>query len=103
MKKVLFILVIISFIACDQEPRLASIDTIPSIDAFVGEKIELKVSHTPAEALVPAFLFLSDDESVATVNKQGVVVCRQVGTCTIHIATADTRFSTACVVNVRPN
>ena len=103
MKKVLFSLVIISFIACDQEARLASIDVVPTIDALVGEKITLNVTHSPADALVPAFHYQSDDESIATVNKQGVVVCRQAGTCTIHIGTADTRFSTACVINVKSN
>ncbi|MDR1156054.1 MAG: hypothetical protein LBL04_15210 [Bacteroidales bacterium] len=103
MKKVLFIILAIIAVACESESRLASIDIIPSVDAYVGNSIVLEVSHTPANAIVPAYHFKTNNQFVASVNEQGAVVCNHVGTCTIQVATADTRFSTACIVNVKPN
>jgi hypothetical protein len=104
MKKVLFIiLVTVNAVACEHESRLASIDIIPSVDAYVGNSIILEVSYTPANAIVPAYHFKTNNRFVASVNEQGAVVCNHVGTCTIQVATADARFSTACIVNVKPN
>ncbi|MDR1172292.1 MAG: Ig-like domain-containing protein [Bacteroidales bacterium] len=104
MKKVLFImLIIVSVVACESESRLASIEMIQSVDAYVGNSIVLEVSHTPANAMVPAYRFKTNNQFVASVTEQGTVVCNHVGTCTIQVATADTRFSTTCIVNVKPN
>ncbi len=104
MKKVLFIiLVIINAMACESESRLASIEMIPNVDAYVGNSIVLEVSHTPVNAMVPAYHFKTNNQFVASVNEQGAVVCNHVGTCTIQVATADTRFSTTCIVHVKPN
>ena len=103
MKRFFFInWIIINAVACEMESRLASIDVVPGIDAYVGEEIALNVSHTPSDAIVPAFHFKSNNRFVASVNDQGAVVCNRVGTCTIAIATADTRFSTTCTVTVLP-
>jgi len=104
MKRVLFImLTVINAVACEMESRLASINVISDMDMYVGDKIVLNVSYSPADALVPAYHYRSSDRFVASVNDQGVVVCHHVGTCTIMVATADTRFSTACVIHVKPN
>jgi hypothetical protein len=104
MKKVLFIIsVIVNVVACESESRLSSIEMIPSIDAYVGNSIVLEVSHTPADALVPAYHFKTNNQFVASVNDRGAVVCNHVGTCTIQVATADTRFSTTCIINVKAN
>ena len=104
MKKfLLVILAIVTVAACESEERLSSIDATPNVDAFVGNTIVLDVSHTPANAMVPAYHFKSNNQFVASVNDQGKVVCHHVGTCTIVVATADTRFSTTCIVHVKPN
>ncbi len=101
MEKVLFILIVILAASCDKEVRLASIDVVPTIEAYVGYQTTLEVSHTPAEAIAPnLFHYKSSDKNVATVNDNGVVVCHQPGTCKITVATADKRFSTQCTVVV---
>ena len=104
MKRILFIvLVAINLVACESEKRLLSIDVTPNIEAYVGNHIELAVSHTPSNALVPAYYYRSSDPFVASVNEQGVITCYHAGTCTIKVATADTRFFTTSVINVMPN
>ena len=103
MKRVLFIsLIATSLVACEVESRLASIDVVSSIDMYVGDKIVLEVSHSPVDALVPEYRFNTSNRYVATVNDLGAVVSNHVGNCTIMIATGDTRFSTYCVINVKP-
>ena len=104
MKRILSIVLIVNnAVACEMESRLSSIDMISNMDVNVGEKIVLEISHTPADAIVPAYHFKSNNCFVATVNDQGVVVCHHAGTCTITVATADTRFSTSCTIHVKPN
>jgi len=104
MKRFFFIIwIIINAVACEMESRLDSIDVISGINAYVGDKIKLNVAHTPSDAIVPAYHFKTNNRFIASVNDQGTVVCNHVGTCTIMIATADTRFSTACIVTVLPN
>ena len=103
MKRLLFIIIVVILAAgCEREDRLVSIDVIPSIEAYVGEKIILEVSHSPSNSLAPAIIFNTNNRFVASVNKGGDIVCNHVGTCTIMAATADTRFSTACTVVVKP-
>jgi len=84
------------------ESRLASIEAMPNIVAYAGDKIALDVSHTPKDALTPAYLYKTNNRFIATVNEQGTVECRHVGTCTISISTADGRFSTVSIVTVLP-
>ena len=103
MKRLFVIIwIIINAVACEMESRLASIDVVSDIDAYVGDKIMLNVTHTPSDAIVPAFHYKTNNQFVASVNDQGAVVCNHVGTCVIVIATADTRFSTTCTVTVLP-
>jgi len=103
MKRILFIiLIVINAVACEMENRLESIHLISELEMYVGEKIGLNVSHSPVDALVPAYHYNTSNRYVAAVNGKGVVVGNRVGTCTIMIATADTRFSTSCVIKVKP-
>ena len=103
MKRSLFIILIaINVVACEKESRLASIGVISGLEVNVGDRIMLEISHTPSDALVPAYHYKSSNRFVASVNEHGAVVCHHVGTCTIMVATADTRFSTACVIHVKP-
>jgi len=95
-------LVIIIAVACEMESRLESIEVVSDIEAYVGDKIELDVSHSPVDANVPAYHYRSNNRFVASVDDQGTVICNRVGTCTIVIATADTRFSTRCTITVLP-
>ena len=77
MKKfLLVILVIVTVAACESEERLLSIDVIPSVDAYVGNSIALEVTHTPANAMVPAYHFKTNNQFVASVDDQGKVVCQ---------------------------
>ena len=104
MKRVLLvILVIVTVVACEKEDRLSSIGVIPTVDAYVGNSISLEVSHTPADVLIPAYHFRTSDQFVASVNEQGRIICKHVGSCTIFVATADARFSTTCIIHVKPN
>lgn len=103
MKRVLLIiLTVINAIACEMESKLVSIDVISSIDMYVGDSIVLEVSHSPSNALVPAYHYRTSNRFVASVNDQGAVICNHVGSCTIRVATADTRFSSTCLINVKP-
>jgi len=103
MKRVLYIiLIVILAAACEMESRLASIDVISDIEVHAGDRIVLDVSHSPVDALVPAYHYRSSNRFVASVDNKGAVVGHHVGTCTIMVATADTRFSTACVIRVTP-
>ena len=88
--------------SCEMEIRLASISVTPTITAHAGDKIALDVSHEPKDALAPAYVYQSNNRFIATVDKNGTLVCNHVGTCTISIATADGRFTTVTVVTVLP-
>ena len=104
MKRILYIiLAVINAAACEMESRLSSINVISGMEVHAGDRIVLDVSHSPVDALVPAYHYRSNNRFVASVNDQGVVVCHHVGTCTIMVATADTRFSTSCEILVKPN
>lgn len=80
---------------------MTSIDVVQSMDVYVGDHVVLMVSHTPSDAMLPVLRYKSSDPYVAAVDSEGTVVCNHVGTCTIRIATADTRFATTCTVNVK--
>ena len=103
MKKFLLVILVIVMVACESEERLSSINVTPNVDAYVGNSIVLEVTNTPATAMVPAYHFKSNNQFVASVDDQGKIVCHHVGTCTIVVATADTRFSTNCIVHVKPS
>ncbi len=101
MKKVLFIVTVFLAAACEREVRLASIEVTPEVTARAGDQTRLQVSYTPAEAIAPgSYHYKTSDQFVASVDNDGLLVCRHVGTCTIMIATADKRFATQCTVNV---
>ena len=103
MKRFLYIVLVVAiFNACESETRMASIEMFPEVDAYVGNTIVLEVSHSPANALVPAYHFKTNDQFVASVDEQGMIVCNHVGVCTVIVATADKRFSSTCIVHVKP-
>ncbi len=101
MKRVLFVFIVFLTVSCEKDIRLMSIEVAPVVEAYTGYQTTLYVSCTPAEAVAPGmYYYKSNDEYVASVDKEGVIVGHHVGTCTITVATADKHYTTKCEVKV---
>jgi uncharacterized protein YjdB len=69
-----------------------------------GETVQLTVTVLPEEATDKGVAWSSDDETVATVDQNGLVVAVGAGTATITTTTTDgSNLSASCTVTVEPN
>ena len=66
----------------------------------VSETIQLTATVNPAEATSQSVVWASDNDSVAAVDKTGLVTAKKVGTATITATTADGGFSETCDITV---
>ena len=66
----------------------------------VSEMVQLTATVNPAEATSQSVIWTSDDDSVATVDKTGLVTGKKVGVATITATTADGGFSETCDITV---
>ncbi len=64
--------------------------------------LQLNAAVVPAVTNNPRILWTSSDESVATVDENGVVTAVSVGTATVTATTEEGSFSAECVVTVTP-
>ncbi len=69
-------------------------------EEYMGKTIDLEVTTTPEEALPETISWESDNETVATVDADGVVKCVGVGTANITATTETTNCSDSCQINV---
>lgn len=67
---------------------------------LVGETISLTYEILPNNVTNRLITWSSDDESVATVNKQGYVIGEALGEAVITITTSDGNFSDTCIIYV---
>lgn len=77
--------------------------TIDSHEALmdVGENIQLNATITPSNADDMTYRWMSNDETIATVDSNGKVTARQSGKTTIYAISNDGGFTDSCVVNVK--
>ena len=66
----------------------------------VGESFALQEKVTPNNATMKTVSWSSSDETVATVDADGVVTALKIGTCKITVATDDGNKTASCVVTV---
>ena len=66
----------------------------------VGESFALQAKVTPDNATMKTVSWSSSDETVATVDADGVVTALKIGTCKITVATDDGNKTASCVVTV---
>ncbi|WP_455635430.1 Ig-like domain-containing protein [Parabacteroides sp.] len=66
----------------------------------VGESFTLRATVTPSNATMKSISWSSSDETVATVDANGVVTALKIGTCKITVATNDGNKTASCTVTV---
>lgn len=74
-----------------------------SAELFVGERLLLTATITPADATNQAVTWRSDKASVATVDRNGLVRAVGSGTATITATSRDGAFSASCSLTIRSN
>lgn len=70
-----------------------------NITVGTGEKIKLKASVSPKDAMDKSLIWTSSDESVASVDSDGNVVAKRVGGATIKVSSKSGAYA-ICLVNV---
>lgn len=73
---------------------------ITSKTLAVGESFALQAKVAPSNATMKTVSWSSSDETVATVDADGVVTALKIGTCRITVATDDGNKTATCVVSV---
>ena len=66
-----------------------------------GEQITLKATLTPEEPTYPDVMWRSNDDSVATVNADGLVTAVAEGTAIITVRTVEGGYEAECIVTVK--
>lgn len=70
----------------------------------VGDTYTLSATLSPEEPLISKLVWVSSDETVATVDMEGKITALSVGTATITATTTDgTKLSASCIVTVTAN
>ncbi len=72
-----------------------------SADVYLDDTLAMKATIIPANVSNPELAWSSSDESIATVDENGVVAAKSEGTVRIT-ATAEDGVSASCTVTVRP-
>lgn len=73
---------------------------ITSKTLAVGESFALQAKVAPSNATMKTVSWSSSDETVATIDADGVVTALKIGTCRITVATDDGNKTATCVVSV---
>lgn len=73
---------------------------ITSKSIAVGESFALKATVSPGNATMRSVSWSSSDETVATVDADGIVTALKVGSCKITVATDDGNKTATCEVSV---
>lgn len=73
-----------------------------AVDVGTGKTVKLTSTVTPDETTDKSVTWSSDNESIATVDENGVVKGIKDGTATITATTVDGGFTASCVVTVFP-
>lgn len=73
---------------------------ITSKSIAVGESFALKATVSPGNATMQSVTWSSSDETVATVDADGIVTALKVGSCKITVATDDGNKTATCEVSV---
>lgn len=80
-------------------PSITALSLPESISVYSGKPATLTVTATPAELPLPALVWSSSNDAVATVDENGVVTVHATGTVTITVTAADNSALTAsCTV-----
>lgn len=72
-----------------------------SAEISAGETLTLKISVSPGNATVQSVKWYSSDESVATVDENGVVTAIGAGTSSVYALTDDGYYKATCEVTVK--
>ncbi len=82
--------------------RVAGLTVSPTeLTMDVGDTAQLTATVTPEDASNKAVVWSSSDESIATVDANGVVTAKAVGKATITATTVDGGYTASCQVTVR--
>lgn len=82
--------------------RVAGLTVSPAeLTMDVGDTAQLTATVTPEDASNKAVVWSSSDESIATVDSNGVVTAKAVGKATITATTVDGGYTASCQVTVR--
>ena len=73
---------------------------VTSKSIAVGESFVLKATVSPSNATMQSVSWSSSDETVATVDADGIVTALKVGSCKITVATDDGNKTATCDVSV---
>lgn len=73
---------------------------VTSKSIAVGESFVLKATVSPSNATMQSVFWSSSDETVATVDADGIVTALKVGSCKITVATDDGNKTATCDVSV---
>ncbi len=80
-----------------------SIDQDQSVQAQVGKTTQMTATLTPSDASCPEVNWYSSNESVATIDADGVLTGVGVGTTTITVESQDLGFQNSITVTVTPS
>ncbi len=92
------------FSACENEDE-ASIESISirrEVVMTVDDTLSLTVSHKPAELQAPEYEWKSADNTIATVDENGLVRAVKVGETKVTVTAVDLGLSASCYVTVDP-
>jgi uncharacterized protein (TIGR02145 family) len=104
MKKILFITAIIGllFASCVNKDKSISVENVKldetSATLQVGNTLTLTTTITPDNATNKAVAWTSSNNSVATVDSNGLVIAKTEGTATITVTTIDGDKKASCVL-----
>lgn len=82
-----------------KEVERVDLDT-DKADLSVGESIKLNATVSPKDATVKTVLYFSSDEEVASVDEDGTVTAKKVGSAVIYVVSAESLTAAQCSINV---
>lgn len=87
-----------------EEEEIMDVDGITlntkSLNMYIGDIKKVSATVTPQGASASNLKYESSDTSVATVNKNGLIVAKKKGVCNIFVSSSDDKVSTSLVVRV---
>lgn len=100
---VMFVLPVFFLTACDNNISVEKVElNVTTYEMKVGDNFLLTATVTPKDAINQKVEWITSDETVATVDKNGKVHAIKVGTITITVTTEDSGKTATCEITVTP-